>query len=105
MEFHDNSLAQYITPDNYQGMDTVEETVEPPQPAFDRGKTSPNYKLVGDQDEHGDGLTDLRELVYHKPGRNRFPVLRSSHSDNSLWSNASNITNSINYWAIPAWAR
>ncbi|OAA46652.1 hypothetical protein BBO_03207 [Beauveria brongniartii RCEF 3172] len=83
------------------------ETLNWPQAAFGKGgemESNSSYRLVGDQDEHGDGLTDLRDLLTRRPSkRGVFPGLSPNYiSDRKLWSSASaRATN----WAIPAWAR
>lgn len=88
----------------------VTATSEPsdwPQAAYGKGiehvLNSPNFRLVGDQDEHGDGLTDLRELVHHRPSRRGgFPGIVPAAADRNLPSSASGRATN---WAIPAWAR
>ncbi|KAJ6782905.1 hypothetical protein PWT90_04894 [Aphanocladium album] len=89
------SFTRQVTP--------TSEPVDWPQAAFGKGKER-EYRLVGDQDEHGDGLTDLRDLLTHRPSRRGgFPNMVPNYaSDRNLWSSASaRATN----WAIPAWAR
>lgn len=91
-----------------------EESVEWPQPAYKKGKeregSSLNPRIIGDQDEHGDGLTDLtdlRDLVHRRPSRRGgFPtVLASYSSDRNLRSSASARAYGLNMASIPAWAR
>ncbi|PMB65502.1 hypothetical protein BM221_008860 [Beauveria bassiana] len=83
------------------------ETLYRPQATFAKGgemESNSSYRLVGHQDEHGDGLTDLRDLLTRRPSkRGVFPGLTPNYiSDRKLWSSASaRATN----WAIPAWAR
>lgn len=89
------SFTRQVTP--------TSEPVDWPQVAYGKGKER-EYRLVGDQDEHGDGLTDLRDLLHHRPSRRGgFPNMVPNYaSDRNLWSSASaRATN----WAIPAWAR
>ncbi|KAJ3499629.1 hypothetical protein NLG97_g181 [Lecanicillium saksenae] len=89
------SFTRQVTP--------TSEPVDWPQAAYGKGKER-EYRLVGDQDEHGDGLTDLRDLLTHRPSRRGvFPNMVPNYaSDRNLWSSASaRATN----WAIPAWAR
>ncbi len=102
--------ADELEPGEYSFTRQVTPTLEPvdwPQAAFGKGKErepNPGYRLVGDQDEHGDGLTDLRDLLTHLPSkRGGFPSMMPNYaSDRNLWSSASaRATN----WAIPAWAR
>jgi hypothetical protein len=61
-------------------------------------------RLVRDQDEHGDGLTDL-EALQHRPSRTRLSSFLSSVSDRNLHSSASSRANSFSSSSIPAWAR
>jgi hypothetical protein len=62
-------------------------------------------RLVRDQDEHGDGLTDLHELQ-HRPSRTRLSGFFSSiSSDRNLHSSASSRANSFSSSSLPAWAR
>lgn len=104
----ESTVLQKMASEENAYMATLAEEVEYPAPIFvkpqKQDSTSTSYKLVGDQDEHGDGLTDLRDLVYHKASRGRFPTLVTGNSDRSIWSSSS-ITNGVNQWAIPAWAR
>lgn len=93
------SFTREVTP--------TSDPVDWPQAAYGKGKerdTNQNFHLVGAQDEHGDGLTDLRDLVHHRPSRRGgYPAIMSSYAaDRNLWSSGSaRATN----WAIPAWAR
>ncbi|ATY59440.1 serine-rich protein, putative [Cordyceps militaris] len=95
----ESSLTRQVMP--------TSEPVDWPQAAFGKGQdkeSNSSYHLVGDQDEHGDGLTDLRDLLTHRPSRRGvFPAMMANYaSDRNLWSSASaRATN----WAIPAWAR
>lgn len=86
-------------------------SVERPYPTYSRA--SPSYaRLVRDQDEHGDGLTDLAQISA-KPSKSGLSGFfsstessgrglhsRSSSRTNSLTSRANSITSSL-----PAWAR
>ncbi|TQV92355.1 serine-rich protein [Cordyceps javanica] len=93
------SVARQTTP--------ASEAAERPKDASGKARENEGnltYHLVGDQDEHGDGLTDLRDLLTHRPSRKGgFPSIMPNYgSDRNLWSSASaRATN----WAIPAWAR
>jgi hypothetical protein len=86
-------------------------SVERPYPTYSRAGPS-HIRLVRDQDEHGDGLTDL-EQISSKPSKSGLSAFFSSadsssrnlHSSgssraNSLTSRANSITSSL-----PAWAR
>lgn len=102
--------ADDFEPGEYSFTRQVTPTSEPvdwPQAAFGKGKErEPNssYRLVGDQDEYGDGLTDLRDLLTHRPSRRGgfTSMITNYASDRNLRSSASaRATN----WAVPAWAR
>lgn len=96
LEAGEYSFTRQVTP--------TSEPVDWPQAAYGKGTGRETYRLVGDQDEHGDGLTDLRDLLQPRPSRRGgIPAMMSSYaSDRNLWSSASaRATN----WAIPAWAR
>ncbi|OLN81524.1 hypothetical protein CCHL11_10326 [Colletotrichum chlorophyti] len=78
------------------------DSLERPQAAHSRGGT---LRLVSDQDEHGDGLTELHQL-HNRPSRTRLSsFLSSSSSDRNLHSSSSSRANSLNSSSIPAWAR
>lgn len=99
---------------NSRQLTPSDESVDWPQPVYGKAKEReggfPSLKMVGDQDEHGDGLadlTDLRDLVHHRPSRRGgFPtVLTSYPSDRNLRSSASARAYALNIASIPAWAR
>lgn len=100
MDCGEYSFTRQVTP--------TSEPVDWPQAAYGRGKehvlNSPSFRLVGDQDEHGDGLTDLRELVHHRPSRRGgfSGIVPTYAADRNLLSSASGRATN---WAIPAWAR
>ena len=60
-------------------------------------------RLVRDQDEHGDGLTDL-EALQQRPSRTRLSSFFNL-SDRNLHSSASSRANSFSSTSLPAWAR
>lgn len=65
---------------------------------------SPNE--INDIDEHGDGLTDLRDLVPYRIHKTRFSTQISGHQPERDHGSASSmLTNTVNNWIIPAWAR
>ncbi|XP_044717584.1 serine-rich protein [Hirsutella rhossiliensis] len=62
-------------------------------------------RLIRNQDEHGDGLTDL-EAPHHHPSRSRMHSLLSSYSsDRNLRSSSSSRSSSLSRSSVPAWAR
>ncbi|KAF6802104.1 serine-rich protein [Colletotrichum sojae] len=78
------------------------DSLERPQAAHSRGGT---LRLVSDQDEHGDGLTELQQL-HHRPSRTRLgSFFSSTSSDRNLHSSGSSRANSFNSASIPTWAR
>ncbi|KZL75191.1 serine-rich protein [Colletotrichum incanum] len=78
------------------------DSLERPQATHSRGNT---LRMVSDQDEHGDGLTELNQL-HQRPSRTRLSsFLSSSSSDRNLHSSSSSRANSLNSASIPAWAK
>lgn len=80
-------------------------SIERPQPAYARAGPS-GLRMVRDQDEHGDGLADLREMSQHP---SRFGLSgffgSSDSSGRNIHSSGSSRANSLNSGLIPAWAR
>ena len=76
--------------------------------SLDRPQTSytrPSRGTVRDQDEHGDGLTDLQHL-HNRPSKTGIAGLfHSNSSDRNLHSSASSTTGSFTYASLPAWVR
>ncbi|KAK1979482.1 hypothetical protein LZ30DRAFT_175707 [Colletotrichum cereale] len=78
------------------------DSIERPRATHSRGNT---LRMVSDQDEHGDGLTELHQL-HQRPSRTRLSsFLSSSSSDRNLHSSGSSRANSLNSTSIPAWAK
>ncbi len=79
-------------------------SLEPPQPVYAR--SSP--RLVEDQDEYGDGITDMQDLRL-RPSRARlsdfYSVLSDTGRTNTMRSTTSSRTNSLLSSSIPTWAR
>lgn len=89
------------------------DSIEPPQPAFVRNSqrhlSSSSIRMVGDQDEYGDGITDLQDLR-SRPSRTRLSGFFSINSSdngrtNTMQSTGSSRANSLSATSIPAWAR
>jgi hypothetical protein len=86
--------------------------LEYPQPTFPRGgqrdATGSTMRVVEDQDEYGDGLTDMPDLR-QRTSRNRLSDFYSVASDNertnTMRSTSSSRANSLLANAIPTWAR
>ncbi|KAM7199867.1 hypothetical protein V8F33_004271 [Rhypophila sp. PSN 637] len=78
------------------------ESPERPQPTLSRSTLS-HPPMVRDQDEHGDGITDLAE----QPSRSGLSAffMSSNSSSRNLHSSASSRSNSFTSASIPAWAR
>ncbi|KAM7215728.1 hypothetical protein V8F06_008922 [Rhypophila decipiens] len=78
------------------------ESPERPQPTLSRSTLS-QPPMVRDQDEHGDGITDLAE----QPSRSGLSAffMSSNSSGRNLHSSASSRSNSFTSASIPAWAR
>jgi hypothetical protein len=93
--------------------------LEYPQPAYaregQRMTTGSPIRVVEDQDEYGDGLTDMRNMRWgpdlrSRSSRNRLSNLYSLSSGddgrtNTMRSTASSRSNSLLANSIPAWAR
>jgi hypothetical protein len=79
-------------------------SLEPPQPIYAR--SSP--RLVEDQDEYGDEITDMQDLRL-RPSRARlsdfYSVLSDTGRTNTMRSTTSSRTNSLLSSSIPTWAR
>jgi hypothetical protein len=87
------------------------DSLEPPAAAFARNGrhlSQSSVRYVGDQDEYGDGITDMQDLR-QRPSRSRLSNLyNSSSSDsrtNTMRSNTSSRANSLLAATIPTWAR
>ncbi|TVY19321.1 hypothetical protein LARI1_G002345 [Lachnellula arida] len=87
--------------------------ISPPDPAFTRGgrrhQSSSSVPVVGDQDEHGDGITDMQDLRA-RPSRTRlsgFYSITSSENgrSNTMRSTGSSRANSLLSSSIPTWAK
>lgn len=87
-------------------------SLEPPQPAYARNGqrylSGSSVRVVGDQDEHGDGITDMHH-VRRFPSRTRLSGFYSVSSDNgrtnTMRSTSSSRANSLLASTIPTWAR
>ncbi|KAK1962512.1 hypothetical protein LY78DRAFT_245575 [Colletotrichum sublineola] len=78
------------------------DSLERPRATHSRGNT---LRLVSDQDEHGDGLTELHKL-HQRPSRTRLSsFFSSSSSERNLHSSGSSRANSLNSTSIPTWAK
>ncbi|KAK2000512.1 hypothetical protein LX36DRAFT_420567 [Colletotrichum falcatum] len=78
------------------------DSLERPRATHSRGNT---LRMVSDQDEHGDGLTELHQL-HQRPSRTRLSsFFSSSSSDRNLHSSGSSRANSLNSASIPTWAK
>lgn len=80
-------------------------SLDRPQPTYTRSGGS-HVRMIRDQDEHGDGLTDL-EAISSKPSKSGLSGFftstdssRNLHSSGSSTSRANSLTGSL-----PAWAR
>lgn len=89
------------------------ESIEPPQPAFARNgqrhPSSSSIRMVEDQDEYGDGITDMQDLRT-RPSRTRlsgfFSITSSDNGrTNTMRSTGSSRANSMLTSTIPTWAR
>ena len=90
-----------------------ESPISPPDPAFARGgrrhQSSSSIPVVGDQDEYGDGITDMQDLRT-RPSRTRLSgFFSATSSDNgrtsTMRSTGSSRANSLLSSSIPTWAR
>ncbi|TVY29051.1 hypothetical protein LHYA1_G002247 [Lachnellula hyalina] len=90
-----------------------ESPISPPDPAFTRGgrrhQSSSSVPVVGDQDEHGDGITDMQDLRA-RPSRTRLSGFFSTTSSdngrsNTMRSSSSSRANSLVSSSIPTWAK
>lgn len=86
------------------------DSFEPPQPTYARNgqlHSSSSLRIVGDQDEYGDGITDMQDLRAF-PSRTRLSGFYSV-SDNgrtsTMRSTNSSRANSLLANTIPTWAR
>lgn len=87
-----------------------ESPLSPPEPALARGSrrhlSSGSIPIVADIDEHGDGITDMRDLRA-RPSRGRLSGFLSSPSLESMRSTSSRPGSSTSTLrnSIPTWAR
>ncbi|KAI9746579.1 MAG: hypothetical protein M1818_000292 [Claussenomyces sp. TS43310] len=89
------------------------ESVEPPQPVYartgQRDITGSIVRMVEDQDEYGDGITDMPGDLRSRPSRRRLSFFSTASSDNgrsnTIKSTTSSRSNSLLASSIPAWAR
>jgi hypothetical protein len=89
------------------------DSIEPPAAVFtrhgQRHLSSSSIRIVGDQDEYGDGITDMQDLRL-RPSRTRlssfFSVTSSDNGrTNTMRSTTSSRANSLLASSIPTWAR
>jgi hypothetical protein len=105
-----SSLAQELAQEEAERSDYI----EPPRPAFARNGQRHNSsssipRVVGDQDEYGDGITDMQDLRT-RPSRTRlsgfFSVTSSDNGrTNTMRSTGSSRANSLLSSSIPTWAK
>ncbi|TVY49893.1 hypothetical protein LOCC1_G000209 [Lachnellula occidentalis] len=89
-----------------------ESPISPPDPAFTRGgrrhQSSSSVPVVGDQDEHGDGITDMQDLRA-RPSRTRLSRTSTNSSENgrsnTMRSTGSSRANSLLSSSMPKWAK
>lgn len=101
-----SSMAQEVSSGsgNHSRSHSRSDSLDRPQPAYTRSSPGPS-RAVRDQDEHGDGLTDLHDLQ-SRPSRTRLSsLLGSTSSDRNLHSSASSRNGSFTSASLPAWAR
>lgn len=88
-------------------------SIDPPAAVFtrhgQRHLSSSSIRIVGDQDEYGDGITDMQDLRL-RPSRTRlsgfFSVTSSDNGrTNTMRSTTSSRANSLLASSIPTWAR
>ncbi|KAH8683049.1 hypothetical protein BGZ60DRAFT_427516 [Tricladium varicosporioides] len=108
-----NSRQMQSISSSLAGEEAGSELLEPPQAAFARNgrrhESNGSIPFVGDQDEYGDGITDMQNLRA-RPSRNRlsgfFSVTSSDNGrTNTMRSTASSRANSMIASSIPTWAR
>ena len=88
------------------------DSLEPPQPTYARNGqrylSGSSVRVIGDQDEHGDGITDMHDMRRF-PSRSRLSGFYSVSSDNgrtnTIRSTSSSRANSLLANTIPTWAR
>ena len=83
------------------------DSFEPPRPAYTRnGQSSNSFRIVGDQDEYGDGITDMQDLRAF-PSRTGLSAFYSTSDSrtNTMRSTNSSRANSLLSNNIPTWAR
>lgn len=81
-------------------------SLDRPHPTYTRGGPA-HVRMVRDQDEHGDGLTDL-EAISSKPSKSGLSSFFGTTSTESLGGrnlHSSSSSRSLNSASIPAWAR
>jgi hypothetical protein len=108
-----SSLAQELAEEGAARRGSVS-PISPPLPIFTRNgqrhHSSSSIRVVGDQDEYGDGITDMQELR-PRPSRTRlsgfFSVTSSDNGrTNTMRSTSSSMrANSMLASTIPTWAR
>jgi len=103
------SISSSLRQEERRGED---EFLEWPQPSYAvarRDATGSIVRMVEDQDEHGDGITDM-PILHERPSRTRlsgfynFPYNETIRS-NSMRSMSSSRANSLLGNTIPTWAR
>ncbi|KAE8447357.1 hypothetical protein EG329_010771 [Mollisiaceae sp. DMI_Dod_QoI] len=89
------------------------DSIDPPTPAFvrngQRHHSSSSIRMIGDQDEYGDGITDMQDLRA-RPSRTRLSGFFSVNSSdngrtNTMRSTTSSRANSLLGSSIPTWAK
>ena len=106
------SISSSLAAQEEDGSRSRSDSIEPPTPAFARNGhrhlSNSSIRMVGDQDEHGDGITDMQDLRA-RPSRTRlsgfFNTTSSDGRTNTMRSTTSSRSNSLLASSIPTWAR
>ncbi|KAL3425777.1 serine-rich protein [Phlyctema vagabunda] len=105
------SISSSIAPDE-EGRPRTN-SLDPPQPAFvrrSRHNSDSSIRIVAEQDEYGDGITDMEPDLRTRPSRTRLSGFYSIGSmdagrTSTMRSTASSRSNSLLASSMPTWAK
>lgn len=100
-----SSLAAEMEQSSHSRSHSRTDSLERPAAAYARGNGGPSMRMVHDQDEHGDGLTDLQQINQRPSRTGLSSFFSSSTSLERINSSASSRANSFSSASIPAWAK
>ena len=102
------SISSSVAPEE-TGLRSRSNSLESPQPAFARGQRylcNSSALIVGDQDEHGDGITDMQQWPPRTYVAGSYSASSSDNGrTNTMRSTGNSRANTLLANSIPTWAK